>query len=177
PPAKGDPAAKGPEGAAVTLVEFSDFQCPWCSRIAPTIDEVRATYGDAVRIEFRHFPLDQIHPQARKASEVAYCAQQQGKFWEMHDDLFAHQKALDLEQIKERAGGLGLGLAELESCLDSGRAAEAVAADVEAGLEAGVSATPSLFVNGRPVRLTGGTPPIQQLSAVIDDELARQGKS
>ena len=171
------PAAKGPSGAPITLVEFSDFQCPWCSRIVPALDKVRAVYGDAVRIEFRHFPLDQIHPQARKASEAAYCAQEQGKFWQLHDDHFAHQKALGLEQVKERAQGLGLDVTALEACLDSGRGAEAVAADVAAGRKVGVSSTPSLFVNGRPVRLGGGTPPFDLLAALIDDELARQGSS
>lgn len=170
-------AAKGPENAPVTLVEFSDFQCPWCSRIAPTLEEIRATYGDKVRIEFRHFPLDQLHPEARKASEAAFCAQEQDKFWVLHDDHFANQKALGLEEIKERAESLGLDVAALDRCLHSGRGADAVVADVEAGRKAGVSSTPSFFVNGRPVRLAGSAPPFEQLAKIIEDELGRQGSS
>ena len=94
--------------APVTLIEFSDFQCPFCQRVAPTLKQVRDTYGDKVRIVWKDFPLTQIHPQAFKAGEAAHCAGEQGKFWEYHDRLFANQQPLQPDDLKKHAADLGL---------------------------------------------------------------------
>jgi len=160
---------RGREDAPVTIVEFSDFQCPYCSRARPTVNRVRDTYGDKVRVVFRHFPL-QIHPEAQKAGEAAACAGEQGKFWEMHDRLFANQSALQVADLKAHAAGLGLDAEAFGRCLDSARHAAAVQRDVEEGAEYGVSGTPAFFINGRPLV---GAQPFESFAQVIDDELER----
>jgi protein-disulfide isomerase len=170
--AEGDGSpAKGPVGAPVTLIEFSDFECPFCSRVVPAVDQAIATYGDQVRVVFRQFPLN-IHPRAPKAAEASLCAADQGKFWEMHDAMFAAQRELAVEQLKARAAGLGLDAAQFDSCLDSGKHAAKVAADMADGQKAGVSGTPAIFVNGR---FINGAVPFETLAKVIDDELMRKG--
>jgi len=163
--------AKGPASAPVTIVEFSDFQCPYCSRVVPTIDQALATYGDQVRLVYRQFPLN-IHPNAQKAAEASLCANEQGKFWELHDAMFADQRALAVDQLKAKATGLGLDSAAFDSCLDSGKFAAKVAADVAAGAANGVNGTPAMFVNGR---FLNGAVPFETLARLIDDELTRKG--
>lgn len=167
--------AKGPAGAPVTLVEFSDFQCPYCARINPTLDTLRERYGDRLRVVFRQFPLRQIHPQAQKAAEAALCAADQGKFWQLHDALFADQGRLTVADLEARAEEVGLNADSFGECLASGEKAAAVQADLEAGHRVGVSGTPSIFVNGRPVELVSGRSPVDQLAEVIEDELRRSG--
>jgi protein-disulfide isomerase len=167
---EGSPA-KGPAGAPVTLIEFSDFECPFCSRVVPAVEQVLAAYGDQVRVVFRQFPLN-IHPRAPKAAEASLCAGDQGKFWEMHDAMFAAQRELEIAQLKAKAAGLGLDAAQFDSCLDSGKYAAKVAADMADGQKAGVSGTPAIFVNGR---FINGAVPFETLAKVIDDELLRQG--
>lgn len=163
--------AKGPGSAPVTLVEFSDFQCPACAMLRPTIHQVAAKYGDKVRVVFRQFPLN-IHPQAPKAAEASLCANEQGKFWELHDAMFGNQQALGVDQLKASAASLGLDGEAFNACLDSGKYTAAVAADLNAGLAAGVNSTPTTFVNGRMVK---GAADLAQISEVIDDELRRKG--
>ena len=163
--------AKGPASAPVTIVEFSDFQCPYCARVVPTLDQVKAKYGDKVRIVFRQFPLG-MHPQAQKAAEASLCANEQGKFWEMHDTMFQNQQQLAVDNLKAKASELGLNAEQFNSCLDSGKFAQQVAADMREGEAAGVSGTPAMFVNGR---FINGAVPLEQISAVIDDELRRKG--
>lgn len=165
--------AKGAPDAKITMVEFSDFECPYCSRFAPTLDQVMAKYGDRVKLVFRHLPLPN-HPQAPKAAEAAACAQDQGKFWEMHDSLFRNQGALGVEALKGRATELGLDAQAFATCLDSGAKAAVVAADAADARKAGIEGTPALFVNGR---LIDGAAPFEQVAALIEDELKRQSGS
>lgn len=169
PVAATDPAL-GPASAPVTLVEFSDFQCPFCQRVEPTLKRLRETYGDKLRIVWKDFPLTQIHPQAFKASEAGHCAGEQGKYWEYHDRLFANQQALQLDDLKKHAADLGLDAAKFAACLDSSRYGERVRDGVSAGSLLGVNSTPTVFVNGR--RLSGAQP-YEVFVSVIDEELAR----
>ncbi|HEX4496608.1 MAG TPA: thioredoxin domain-containing protein [Thermoanaerobaculia bacterium] len=161
--------AKGPASAPVTIVEFSDFQCPFCSRLTPTIAEVEKKYGDKVRVVFRQYPLP-FHQNAQKAAEASLCALDQGKFWEMHDAMFADQSALGVDQLKAKAAGLGMNADKFNKCVDSGEKAATIAADQKAGSAAGVSGTPAMFVNGR---FINGAVPIDQITTVVDDELRR----
>jgi protein-disulfide isomerase len=160
---------RGNPKAPVTVVEFSDFQCSYCVRARPTVDRVRETYGDKVRWVFRHFPLD-FHAQAEKAGEAAACAGEQGRFWEMHDLLWANSAKLQVADLKAHAATLGLDAPGFGECLDSGRHAGLVRADLEAGQGYGVSGTPAFFVNGRPLV---GAQPFEAFAQVIDDELQR----
>ncbi|MFL5349583.1 MAG: DsbA family protein [Hyalangium sp.] len=162
--------SKGPEGAPVTIVEFSDFQCPFCGKARTTVDEVVKSYGDKVRLVFRHFPLS-FHENAPKAAEAAACAQDQGKFWEMHDKLFSNQQALKVDDLKKYAADLGLDAARFNECLDSGKKAEQIKKDQAAGEKAGVSGTPAFFING--VALSGAVP-ADDFKAIIDSELKKK---
>jgi protein-disulfide isomerase len=162
--------AKGAATASVVLVEFSDFQCPFCSRVVPAVNEVMKTYGDRVRVIFRQFPLNSIHPNAQKAAEASLCAADQEKFWEMHDAMFADQGGLGVDALKGKAQTLGLDSAKFAECLDSGKKAAEVSADLAAGTAAGVTGTPALFVNGRAL---SGAVPFDAIAKVIEQELAR----
>ena len=163
-------AARGEPDAAVTIVEFSDFECPFCVRVQPTLERVMEQYAGRVRLVYRHFPLTSIHPHAWKAAEASLCAGEQDRFWEFHDLLFAEQHAMSVPDLKEKARRIGLGGAEFDACLDSGRHSEAVRRDLLAGTAAGVSGTPAFFVNGR---FLSGAVPYDQFAALIDDELDR----
>ena len=161
---------RGPSNAPITIIEYSDFQCPFCARVNPTLEKIRETYGDKVRIVFKDFPLP-IHPEAPKASEAAYCAGDQGKYWEMHDRLFANQQALQLPALKEHAVALGLNTETFNQCIDSGKHAGRIAENVQSGEKLGIASTPTLYVNGRPVV---GAQPFEYFKGVIDEELARK---
>ncbi|HSK78504.1 MAG TPA: thioredoxin domain-containing protein [Thermoanaerobaculia bacterium] len=163
--------SQGPANAPVTIVEFSDFQCPFCSRIIPTLNQVKEKYGDKVRIVFRQYPLP-MHAEAQKAAEASLCANDQGKFWQLHDAMFANQGALKVDQLKAKAAELGLNAEAFNSCLDSSKYAAQVAADMKEGSAAGVSGTPAMFVNGR---FINGAVPFEDVASVIDDELRRKG--
>lgn len=159
--------SKGPDNAKVTIVTFSDFECPFCSRVNPALEQVMEAYEGQVRIVFRDFPLA-FHANAPKAAEAAHCAHEQGKFWDMHDKLFANQKALQPGQLKGYAGELGLDQAKFDQCLDSGKMAEVVKKNMEEGAEAGVQGTPAFFVNGT---MLSGALPFEEFKKVIDQEL------
>jgi len=169
----GDGPAKGPKNAPITIVEFSEFQCSYCARASSTLKQLQVQYGDKLRIVFRHFPLPS-HKEAAKASEAALCASEQQKFWEMHDGLFANQSRLQLSDLRQRAADLALDLERFNDCLDSGRHAQNVQADVVAGSRYGVSGTPAFFINGRSLV---GAAPYEQFVRLIDEELARAAAS
>src|SRR5579871_379368 len=143
-----DGPARGPATAKVTIVEFSDFQCPFCSRVNPTLEKIRATYGDAVRIVFRHNPLP-FHPNAQPAAEAAVAAADQGKFWEMHDKLFANQQNLTRPDFEKYAGEIGLDVGKFKAALDSGAGKKKVQDDLAAGQKIGVQGTPNFYIDGR----------------------------
>jgi protein-disulfide isomerase len=160
----------GRASAPVTLIEFSDFQCPFCQRVAPTLKRLRETYGDRVRIVWKDFPLTQIHPQAFKAGEAAHCAGDQGKYWEYHDKLFANQQLLQVEDLKKHASELGLDSTAFASCLDGSKHGERVRNGVAEGTRLGVNSTPTIYVNGR---MLSGAQPYETFVTVIDEELSR----
>lgn len=162
---------KGGKDAKVTIVEYSDFECPFCGRAFPTVEQVMETYGDDVRLVYRHFPLNSIHPQAQKAAEASECAADQGKFWDYHDKLFANQDGVSagVTQFKKWAVELGLNAAKFNSCLDSGDKAAAVQEDADSGSAAGVTGTPAFFINGVSVV---GAQPFSTFKQVIDEQLA-----
>jgi protein-disulfide isomerase len=161
---------RGPADARVTIVEFSDFQCPFCGRLAPILKQVLQAYPTQVRLVYRNMPLSSLHPDAAKAAEASVCAASQGKFWEMHDLLFAEQNSLSVDALKEKARRVGLDTQQFNDCLDSGKAREAVNSDAQAGAELGLAATPSSFVNGR---FISGAATFEHWAAVINDELSR----
>jgi protein-disulfide isomerase len=163
----------GPADAKVTVVEFSDFQCPYCADAAGVMKQVADKYGDDVAIVYRNFPLAS-HADARPAAEAAECALDQGKFWELHDRMFAAPADLGREQLVAHAGAAGLDVAKFSECLDSGAKAAEVDADLAAGEQAGVQGTPALYVNGR--ALTGPAT-VDELSRMIDQELGRKPSS
>lgn len=169
-----DDPVKGSPDAPVTIVEFSEFQCPYCGyyvrEVFPKIDEAYIKTGK-VKYVFRDFPLLSIHPNAQKAAEAAGCAAQQGKFWEYHDVLFAHQDALAVPSLKQYAADLGLDSAQFDACLDSGAMADEVAKDLADGQRYGVSGTPAFFVNG--IKLTGAQP-FETFQDLIEEELANR---
>jgi protein-disulfide isomerase len=165
--------SKGPANAPVTIVEFSDFECPYCLGFLPTLQEIEEAYKDRVRIVYRQFPLNNIHPMAQKAAEASLCANDQGKFWAMHDAMFADQQNLGVEALKKTAAGLALDAAAFNACLDAGKHRDAVAASISEGAKAGVDGTPALFINGR---FLGGAQPYGEIEKIIEDELLRLGK-
>jgi protein-disulfide isomerase len=165
-----DPArVKGNVNAPVTIVEFSDFQCPYCRQAEGTLQAVLAKYGNKVKLAFMDFPLREIHPRAQSAAEAARCAGEQGKFWEYHDVLYADQAKLEPPALLASARGLGLNEQSFQSCLESGRFKSKIEADLAEGQRAGVSGTPGFFING--VFLSGSQPQAE-FEKVIDTQLA-----
>jgi protein-disulfide isomerase len=161
-------ASRGPAGAPVTIVEFCEFQCPYCRRVQPTLRQIEARYGPRVRLVFRHYPLAR-HKDAAKAAEAAECAGDQEKFWPMHDRLFANQGRLGVADLKAHARAIGLDGRAFDACLDSGRHAARWRKDLADAESYGTPGTPLFFVNGR---LVSGAQPFAAFAAVIDEELA-----
>ena len=161
--------AKGPSNAPVQIIEFSDFECPFCFRANPIVAQVMSTYGNRVRLVYRHLPLPN-HPNARPAAEAAACANEQGRFWEYHDRLFANQSKLSAPDLKQHAADLGLDTAKFNACVDSRRFQKDVDADMDAAQLLGVSGTPHFFINGRAL---SGAQPFEAFKTVIDEELTR----
>jgi len=165
----------GKESAPVTLVEFSDFQCPFCNRFAPTLKQVQQKYGDQVRIVYRQYPIPSLHPFAFKAAEASLCANEQGKFWALHDSMFGDQSKLSVSDLKQKAVSLGMDGKKFNTCLDTGRYVEQVQKDMQEGMKIGISGTPAVFING--IELKGGAVPFNTVAAAIDQELARGSKT
>lgn len=159
----GDPEAK------VTIVEFSDFQCPFCKRFHPTLKQALKEYEGKVRWIYKHFPLRSIHPQAQSAAEASECAGEQGKFWEFADKLFENQERLGEDLYTELAQDLGLDLTNFNQCLSSRKYKDDVESDYQEGIKAGVRGTPGSFVNGKPVF---GAVPYSVLKAEIENALS-----
>ncbi|HEX6049436.1 MAG TPA: thioredoxin domain-containing protein [Gemmatimonadaceae bacterium] len=161
----------GPDNAPVTLVEFSDFDCPFCGRFHPTLKQLSEKFGNQLRVVYRQYPIPSLHPNAFKAAEASLCAHDQKKFWEMHDTMFQEQGRLSVSELKEKAGRLGLDRKKFDSCLDTGKYTERVQNDIKDGGRAGVTGTPALFVNG--VEVEGGAVGFDVVAKAIEAELAR----
>jgi protein-disulfide isomerase len=166
--------AKGPENAPITLVEFSDFHCPFCKRAEPTVKQVLAKYDGKIRFIYKDFPIDSLHPQARAASEAARCAGEQGKFWEFHDKIYAGDPDATGPTMQLYAQQVGLDATKFEACRTARKYQAPVQADIADGTKLGVSGTPGFFVNGR---FLSGAQPLEEFTKLIDEELALRGKS
>ena len=159
---------QGPADAPVTIVEFSDYQCPFCKRAEPALLEVLERYPDEVKLVYRHFPLDSIHPDARPASEAAACADEQGKFWPFHLLVFERTPELDADSLVAISTEVGLDVPAFETCVSERRFQTLVQEDFEAGSEAGVNGTPAFFINGI---LLSGARSLEDFVEVIEAEL------
>ena len=166
--AKADRPSKGPDNAPVEMIEFSDFQCPFCENAFQTVKQVLDVYGDRIHFVYRHYPLAN-HPRARPAAEASQCAAEQGKFWQFHDRLFGDPSRLSDEDFKQHAARLGLDTAQFNACVDSHKYQAEIDNDVQAGNEAGVSGTPAFYINGR---MLSGAQPFEAFKRIIDEELA-----
>ncbi len=161
--------SRGPESARVTIVEFSDFQCPFCKKEAPVIDELLARYPNDLRVVYRQLPLTNIHPRAQAAAEASLCAHEQGRFWEYHDRLFDAPGKFSDDDLARMAREAELDTAKHASCVAERRTRSAVEADMQAAEAAGISGTPAFLVNGI---LLSGAQPASAFTKLIDRELA-----
>lgn len=165
-----DDPAKGSATAPVTIIEFSDFECPFCARFySQTLSQIEKNYIETGKVKFvyRDFPLS-FHPNAQKAAEAAECADEQGKFWELHDKIFDNQQAIAVSNLKQYAQEIGLNTAQFNSCLDSGQMVSEVKKDFQDGQSYGVTGTPGFFINGIPV---SGAQPYSVFEGIIEQEL------
>lgn len=160
-------AQKGPNDAPITIIEISEFQCPYCNKAKETVDELMEIYPDKIKLVFKHLPLD-FHKDAQKASEAFECAGEQGKYWEMYDKLFASQKGLEVADLKKYAGELNLKTSQFNECLDSGKYEEKIKNDIKEAGEFGVSGTPGFFVNKQ---FIGGAQPLEAFVEAVEREL------
>jgi protein-disulfide isomerase len=158
----------GPANAPITIVEFGDFQCPFCKRAQPTLKEVLAHYPKKVRLVYMDFPLP-FHPHAMDAAKAARCAEEQGKFWQYHDGLFVDQAKESPADLKSLAKKLGLNTTRFDSCFEKAKYQNAIEQDVAEGKKLGVDGTPSFYIDGRPLV---GAVPYENFQQVIEDELA-----
>lgn len=159
----------GGKNAKVEIVEFSDFQCPYCAKAAELVGQIKKKYGDKVKVVFKNYPLA-FHKDAFKAAEAGLCAHEQGKFWKMHDLMFAEQNALGVDDLKDKAKRLGLDTKKFNECLDTSKNAERVRGTMAEGQAASVKSTPTFYVNGQ---LVMGAQPLDVFSEIIDEELAK----
>jgi len=168
-----DPArVKGNPEAPITIVEFADFQCSFCSKVQPLLDNVLGKYKGKVKLAYLDFPLSQIHQHAEVAAEASRCALAGGKYWEMHDAMFASQSKLDEAALIKTAAGLGMDQNSFEYCLRSGKYKAVVQRDVQSGSQAGVNATPTFFINGE---FLSGAQSDTDFTKIIDRQLSALG--
>ncbi|NOK38453.1 thioredoxin domain-containing protein [Corallococcus exercitus] len=168
-----DSPVVGPATAKVTIVEWSDFECPFCSRAVPTINKIKETYGKDVRVVFRHQPLP-MHSHAKLAAQASMAAHEQGKFWEMHDKLFANQRALERGDLEKYAQEIGLDVNKFKAALDSNKFSAKIDADSASGMAVGANGTPAFFINGR---FLSGAQPFEAFKPLIDQEIAKADKA
>jgi len=161
---------RGSEDAQVTIVEFSDFQCPYCGRVTPTLKKIQEEYGDKVRVAFKHLPLD-FHQKAMPAHKAAVAAGQQGKFWEMHDKIFASQSDLSPATYEGYATELGLDIEQFKRDMASEASQKQIEADKQEAAKLGVTGTPSFFINGY---FLSGAQPYESFKVIIDRQLAEE---
>ena len=161
---------KGSEDAPVTIVTFSDFQCPYCASLFSTLKTIEKNYQDKVRIVYFQFPLTTIHPYAEKAAEASLCANEQNQFWPMVDAMFADQRKLGVEELRRTATNLPLDMSMFNACLDGNKYYSAIRADIAEGVKVGVKGTPAFFVNER---FYSGSLPYNELQKAVEDELQR----
>ena len=167
----GESPTRGESNAKVTIVEWSDFQCPFCNRVEPTLKQIEQEYGDSVRIVFKHLPLE-IHPAARAAHAAAEAAHRQGKFWAMHDRIFLNQRDLSPETLLGYAKEIGLDVGRYQRDVDSAEVKKAIEQDVEQAQKLGVGGTPAFFINGRNL---SGAQPFPNFKRMIDEALEAKG--
>jgi protein-disulfide isomerase len=165
----GDAPIRGSKSAKITIVEWADFQCPFCVRVNPTLEQVRKEYGDKVRFAFKHLPLS-MHSKARAAHQASEAAHRQGKFWEMHDRIFASPKDLNPKTYLRYANEIGLDIDRYNSDFSSSSVRKVIDDDLAVAGKLGVSGTPSFFINGR---FLSGAQPYGSFARVIDEELAK----
>ncbi len=163
----------GPDDAPITIIEFSDYQCPFCRSAEDTVKEVLKRYPGKIRFVYRHFPLESIHPRARPAAEAAACADEQGKFWAYHEALFSNNAFEDADLLR-LAEETELDVDGFKACTGERRFASVVTSDLEEAQSVGVNGTPAFFVNGL---MLSGAVPIDEFVRLIDDELSRLGSS
>jgi protein-disulfide isomerase len=166
-----DQPSKGAATAAVTVVEFTDLQCPTCAQLHPVVERLVAEYGDRVKFVVRDYPLT-MHANAAKAAEAAEAAREQGKYWEYVALLYRNQSALEVPKLKEYAASLGLDRAKFDAALDSGKFSEKVQRDMTDGNRVGVNGTPTFYVNGRRIEVRS----YEALKAAIDAALKEKGR-
>jgi len=160
---------RGNPNAPITIIEFSDFQCPFCAKFHPTLQQVLKNYPNDVKWVYRHFPLDSIHSEARPSAEASECAGEQGKFWEFADGLIENQAKLSKSLYSELAQNNGLNMGQFEKCVSSRKYKDKVEADLQEGVAAGVTGTPGSFINGE---LISGALPYANIEDVIKKILA-----
>jgi len=169
PAVSADDHIKGPENAKITLIEYSDFECPYCSKHNDTLNQIMEDYGDDVRLVFRHFPLS-FHPNAQSAAIASECAAEQGKFWQMHDKIFEANESgtMGIDAWKQAAQDMALDMIKFNDCLDTEKYADQITAQMQDALEAGVGGTPATFINGY---MVSGALPYESFAQMIEAEL------
>lgn len=165
-----DDPQMGTSGAVITLVEFSDYECPFCKEAEDSIKTLMSEYKGKILLVYRDFPLENIHPHAFLAAEAADCAGEQNTYWKMHDLLFADQTKLGIDDLRKHAGDLGMNMDQFNNCLDSNKYSEEIRHDMKDGISYQVSATPTFFINGH--RVLGGS--LEQLKSTIDALLSNK---
>lgn len=166
--------ALGPDTAPITIVEFSDYQCPFCAAAEPTLQKLISSYPGEIRVVYRDFPLEELHPSAHSAAQAARCANDQGQFWTYHDLLFsggagARNQMVSEESLLNHAQNLNLDMELFRGCMDSEKHASAVDRDIEEGRRLGVTGTPTFYINGRPLV---GARPLEDFVKIVEEEVA-----